>query len=63
LDIVDASEAKQGRPGFADNPLPLAGGKARQGQAKHGPIRLQAHLIDPLQLQQGATAAGVLQGR
>ena len=63
LHIVDALEAKQGRPGLADDPLPLAGGKARQGQAKHGPIGLQAHLIDPLQLQQGATAAGVLQGR
>jgi hypothetical protein len=63
LDVVDAIEAEQGRPGFADNPLPLASGKARQGQAKDGPIRLQAHLIDPLQIHQGATAARVLEGR
>ena len=63
LDVVDAIEAEQGRPGLTDNPFPLAGGKARQGQAKHGPIRLQAHLVDPLQLHQGATAAGVLEGR
>jgi hypothetical protein len=62
LHIRHPIEGEQGGTGFGGDAIALSLGEAWQGQSKHGPIAHHAGGLDPAQLDQAATAAGILDG-
>ena len=59
LHIVDPTQLQQGAARIGRDAFSLGIGIARQCQTEHHTVVLDPYLLNPLQLQQAATAAGI----